>query len=59
MFFAVFPHSYALEYLKRNWEGLRDFDEAFSGVDLDKMRAAVQPLLVAEGAASAFGVWVA
>lgn len=59
MFSTLLPHRYALEYLVRNWEGLRKFDDAFSGVDLDEMREAVQPLLVAEGAASAFGVWVA
>lgn len=40
---------YALEYLKENWEKLGEFREAFSGVDLEQMRTAVQPLLVAEG----------
>lgn len=41
---------YALEYLKSNWNGLREFDEAFSGVDIDEMGRAILPLLVAEGA---------
>lgn len=45
----VYLHRYAIEYLTSNWERLREFSEAFSGVDLDKMRKAVQPLLVAEG----------
>ena len=44
------PRRYALEYLKGNWNRLREFEEAFSGVDMDEMRNAVQPLLVAEGA---------
>lgn len=53
------PQRYALEYLTRNWKGLRDFDEAFSGVDLDELREAVQPLLVAEGVGGAIFVVVA
>lgn len=40
---------YALEYLTTHWERLQDFSEAFSGVDLEKMRRAVEPSLVAEG----------
>lgn len=44
------PRRYALEYLKSNWDRLWDFDEALSGVNIDEMRKAVQPLLVAEGA---------
>lgn len=40
---------YAIQYLTRNWGKLGGFNEAFSGVDMEKMREAVQPLLVAEG----------
>lgn len=47
------PRRYAVEYLTSNWEKLRDFNEAFSGVDLEKMREEVQPLLVAEGQSDA------
>lgn len=43
------PRRYALEYLKSNWDRLREFGEAFSGVNIDDMRKIVQPLLVAEG----------
>ncbi|CAM9177584.1 unnamed protein product, partial [Ectocarpus fasciculatus] len=45
---GVLEGRYALEYLKENWEKLGDFREAFSGVDLEQMRTAMQPLLVAE-----------
>ncbi|CAN0061468.1 unnamed protein product [Ectocarpus sp. 6 AP-2014] len=45
---GVLEGRYALEYLKDNWEELGEFREAFSGVDLEQMRTAVQPLLVAE-----------
>ncbi|CAM9781778.1 unnamed protein product, partial [Ectocarpus sp. 8 AP-2014] len=45
---GVLEGRYALEYLKENWEKLGEFREAFSGVDLEQMRTAVQPLLVAE-----------
>ncbi|CAM9726289.1 unnamed protein product [Ectocarpus sp. 12 AP-2014] len=45
---GVLEGRYALEYLKENWERLGEFREAFSGVDLEQMRTAVQPLLVAE-----------
>ncbi|CAN0370914.1 unnamed protein product, partial [Ectocarpus sp. 12 AP-2014] len=43
---GVLEGRYALEYLKENWEKLGEFREAFSGVDLEQMRTAVQPLLV-------------
>eukprot|EP00903_Cladosiphon_okamuranus_P010536 g9966.t1 len=45
---GVVEGRYALEYLKRNWGRLREFDKAFAGVDLDEMSNAVEPLLVAE-----------
>lgn len=48
---------YVLEYLKRNWDRLGEFDEAFSGVDIDEMGKAVQPLLVAEGATGCSSSW--
>ena len=44
-----FARRYALQYLKSNWDRLREFDAAFGEVDIDEMRKAVQPLLVAEG----------
>ncbi|CAN0264877.1 unnamed protein product [Pylaiella littoralis] len=45
---GVVEGRYAVEYLIRNWDKLRGFNEAFSGVDLETMREAVQPSLVAE-----------
>eukprot|EP00752_Nemacystus_decipiens_P008617 g7696.t1 len=45
---GVVEGRYALEYLKSNWDRLREFGEAFSGVDIDEMRRVVQPVLVAE-----------
>lgn len=40
---------FALKYLTKNWEELAKFHEAFGGIDLDEMKRAVEPTLLAEG----------
>ncbi|CAM9225138.1 unnamed protein product [Scytosiphon promiscuus] len=45
---GVLEGRFALDYLTSNWERLREFREAFAGVDTGDMWNVVQPTLVAE-----------